>query len=272
MSPVAATRPLILGHRGSSALAPENTLAAFQRCIEDGADGFEFDVRLSSDGVPVVIHDASLQRTSGQRFLVSDLTANELQQIDVGSWFNRQNPQRAESSYERQTVPTLDQVIDLSRESQTVLCIEMKPDPTRGLDLAAAVVRAIQQHSLYERVVVESFDLAATAEVKRLEPKIRTAALFEPSLSHPSSLVRLMKTTELALKVQADVLALHHSLATKRAVEQAKNAGLAIVVWTVDDAAWVERALKFGIEALIANNPAPLVAARELLSTPVQHD
>jgi glycerophosphoryl diester phosphodiesterase len=265
VSPAAAPRPLILGHRGSSALAPENTLAAFKRCIEDGADGFEFDVRLSRDAVPVVIHDASLQRTSGQRLLVSDLTVSELQQIDVGSWFNRQYPERAQASYERQTVPTLDEVIHLTRESQSVLCIEMKPDSARGLELAAKVVGAVQEHSLYERVVVESFDLAATAEVKRLEPKIRTAALFEPSLKHPSSLVRSMKTTEFALKVRADVLALHHSLATKRAVEEAKNAGLAVVVWTVEDAAWVERALKFGIEALIANNPAPLVGARQHL-------
>ena len=265
MSPAAATRPLILGHRGSSALAPENTLAAFKRCIEDGADGFEFDVRLSRDGVPVVIHDASLQRTGSQRFLVSDLTVTELQQIEVGSWFNRQYPELPQTSYERQTLPTLDEVIDLTRASQSVLCIEIKPDAARGLELAARVVEAVQKHSLYERVVVESFDLAATAEVKRLESRIRTAALFEPSLNHPSSLVRLMKTAKLALSVQADVLALHHSLATKRAIDQAKNAGLAVVVWTVDDIAWVERALKFGIEALIANNPAPLVEARQRL-------
>src|SRR3954471_2723455 len=105
MSPAAAPRPLILGHRGSSALAPENTLAAFKRCIEDGADGFEFDVRLSRDAVPVVIHEASLQRTSGQRLLVSDLTVSELQQIDAGSWFNRQYPERAQASYDRETVP-----------------------------------------------------------------------------------------------------------------------------------------------------------------------
>ena len=265
MSAAAATRPLILGHRGSSAVAPENTVAAFKRCIEDGADGFEFDVRLSRDGIAVIIHDASLQRTGAQRLFVSDLTASELKQIDVGSWFNRQYPLRAQESYERQTVPTLDELIDLTRESHTVLCIEMKPDSARGLELAAKVVNAVRKHGLYDRVVVESFDLAATAEVKRLEPAIRTAALFEPSLNHPSSLVRLMKTADLALKVQANILALHHSLATKRAVQQAKNAGLAVVVWTVDDAAWVQRAISLGVEALIANNPAPLVQARQRL-------
>src|SRR6185503_14444987 len=89
------TTPLILGHRGASAVAPENTLAAFSRAMSDGADGIEFDVRLSRDGVPVVIHDANLNRTAGVARRVSDLTAKELQEIDVGGWFDHaeRNPQ-----------------------------------------------------------------------------------------------------------------------------------------------------------------------------------
>ncbi len=81
--------PLIIGHRGASALAPENTLAAFRRAIADGADGIEFDVRLARDGVAVVIHDATLERTGLLKRRVANLTADELQAIDVGSWFRR---------------------------------------------------------------------------------------------------------------------------------------------------------------------------------------
>jgi glycerophosphoryl diester phosphodiesterase len=79
--------PLIIAHRGASAVAPENTIAAFRRAIEVGADGVEFDVRLARDGVPVVIHDSTLERTAGLKRGVSDLTSEELSQIDVGSWF-----------------------------------------------------------------------------------------------------------------------------------------------------------------------------------------
>ncbi len=79
--------PLILGHRGASAVAPENTLAAFSPAILDGAEGIEFDVRLSRDRVPMVIHDASLRRTAFIDRLVCDLTSEELQRIDVGSWY-----------------------------------------------------------------------------------------------------------------------------------------------------------------------------------------
>src|SRR6185436_15775814 len=110
-------RPLILGHRGASAVAPENTLAAFTRAILDGAEGIEFDVRLSRDGVPMVIHDASLRRTALIDRQVCDLTCEQLQMIDVGSWFS-QKPSEArvlspESSYSEERLPTLNQVLEL---------------------------------------------------------------------------------------------------------------------------------------------------------------
>src|SRR4029453_3971142 len=103
--------PLILGHRGASALAPENTLAAFSRAIGDGADGIEFDVRLARDGVPVVIHDASLKRTGLIDRPVCELTSAELGQVDVGSWFTAraQNPKQPFSG---ETLPTLAQVFE----------------------------------------------------------------------------------------------------------------------------------------------------------------
>src|SRR6185295_1303429 len=79
--------PLIIGHRGASAVAPENTMAAFREAIAVGADGIEFDVRLASDGVPVVIHDSTLRRTGGLNQRVADLSSQELSKVDVGTWF-----------------------------------------------------------------------------------------------------------------------------------------------------------------------------------------
>src|SRR5712691_1033184 len=109
--------PLIIGHRGSSAVAPENTIAAFVRAMRDGADGFEFDVRLARDGVPVVIHDATLRRTAQMSGAVADFTSRELNHVDVGSWFNHQHPNRARQEYAQETVPTLEQVLDLIEET-----------------------------------------------------------------------------------------------------------------------------------------------------------
>jgi len=81
--------PLIIAHRGASALAPENTFAAFKKALADGADGLEFDVRLTKDGEVIVFHDATLARLSDRKNLVSSLTLEELRKIDVGSWFAR---------------------------------------------------------------------------------------------------------------------------------------------------------------------------------------
>src|SRR6185312_12061571 len=97
---------------GASALAPENTLAAFATALRDGADGIEFDVRLSSDGVPVVIHDATLGRTAMIKTAVSALTAAELCTVEVGSWFNRKFSHLARPEFAREPVPTLAQVFE----------------------------------------------------------------------------------------------------------------------------------------------------------------
>jgi len=254
-------RPLILGHRGASAVAPENTLAAFSRAISDGADGIEFDVRLSRDGVPVVIHDATLKRTGLIDRPVSQLTAQELQQIDVGSWFAHKK-QSAKQSYAAEKLPLLTQVFELFRASSAALYLEMKCDSDEGGELAAEVARLTRESQMTERVVVESFDLSGIAAIKRIDSGIRTAALFEPKLSRPLSMVRRLKLTDLALGVGADEIALHHTLAGIRVVEKAKRAGLEIVVWTVDDPVWISRARSLGIKALIANDPAAMLRQR----------
>ena len=264
--------PLILGHRGASALAPENTLAAFSRAISDGADGIEFDVRLSRDGMAVVIHDASLKRTGLINRAVSDLTAAELGEVDVGSWFaeRAQNPKQ---SFSGEKLPTLSQVFKLFTENNGWLYVEMKCNPDEGTSLAAEVVRLTRESEMVDRVVVESFDHSAIAAVKRIDSGIRTAALFEPKLTRPISTIRRLKIVDTALAVAADEVALHHTLAADRVVEKARQAGLEVVVWTVEDPIWIERARALGIKALISNNPGSMLRHRteaQLLSVKFQ--
>ena len=255
-------RPLILGHRGASAVAPENTLAAFSRAMSDGADGIEFDVRLSSDGVAVVIHDATLKRTGLLERSVSELTANELHEIDVGSWFAN-STRNLRSSFVGEKLPLLEQVYELFRGHNGLLYVEMKCDRDEGAVLAEEVVRLTRVSGLQERVVVESFDLSAIAAVKKIDPAIRTAALFEPKLSRPISSVRRLRMLNAALDVGADEIALHHSLTSARVIEKARREGLEIVVWTIADPAWIGFARSLDIKALIANDPALLLRHRK---------
>src|SRR6266850_8071521 len=132
--------PLILGHRGASAVAPENTLAAFSLAMHDGADGIEFDVRLSRDGVPVVIHDATLKRTGLIDRLVNQLTAAELSGVDVGSWFAHT---QTGMPFAGEKLPSLAQVFTLFGTNSGVLYVEMKCDAEEATTLAAAVVNGI---------------------------------------------------------------------------------------------------------------------------------
>src|SRR5215467_1491294 len=112
--------PLIIGHRGASAVAPENTMAAFREATAVGADGIEFDVRLTGDGVPVVIHDSTLRRTGGLQHRVADLTSAEIAKVDVGSWFAE--------SFTDETVPSLAELFTLFDTNDSTLYLEMKCD------------------------------------------------------------------------------------------------------------------------------------------------
>jgi glycerophosphoryl diester phosphodiesterase len=256
---------LIIGHRGSSALAPENTLAAFARAMSEGADGIEFDVRLAQDGVPVIIHDATLRRTARIDRSVSKLTSTQLIAIDAGSWFNDKFPQLAQPEFALEKIPTLEQLFALTAGSTQLLYLEMKSEADQDRALAAAVVQMIRKHALADRVIVESFNLSSLQEVKAIDNGIRTAALFEPRIERPTSLIRRMKLLELAVGADADEIALHHSLVNARLVQGAVEARLPVVLWTVDDPSWIERGSALGIRALITNHPARLLAAHRVV-------
>lgn len=251
--------PHIIGHRGASAVAPENTLAAFARAFEDGAHGIEFDVRLARDGVPVVIHDPSLWHAGLRKSRVSKLTSRRLGQIDVGSWFNRSHRRLARLQFTRQTVPTLDEVFRLMahQKPDRIAYVELKTVRRKRLNalLVAAVVEIIKRHNLQDRVIVISFNLAAVTQVKELDSSIRTGALFGPKQRATKSIQNIITAT---IECGADQILLHHLIANKRILTRARKAKLGSVIWTVDDRKWLKLAEQGEIDALMTNNPAKM--------------
>ena len=254
-------QPLIIAHRGSSSVAPENTLAAFAQAIADRADGIEFDVQLAKDGVPVIIHDANLRRTANRRARIKNLTSAELASIEVGSWFNRTYPRRAKPAYANEHIPTLDQVVSLiasGARSDFVCYVELKVDQrdTSFGNLVESVLTSIDAHRLPRNITIVSFNLAALAYAKRLKPSIRTGALFEPIALTPK---RKRTIINRAIECGATEILLHRLIARRGMIELAIESGLTPVVWTVDDPRWVDRAERLGIHALITNRPANLI-------------
>ncbi len=252
--------PLIVAHRGSSALAPENTLAAFRSALADGAEGVEFDVRLANDDV-VVFHDATLKRVGGRPDLISRLPAHDLARIDVGSWFNRKFPDRARLEYAQETVPTLRSVLELLAGFDGVVYVELKCRESEVRELSAAVCDIIRDSPLLPRMIVKSFQLDVIPEIKKHCPEVRTAALFAPKIM--TILRKEKRLVDVASDLGADMLSVHCSLATAKLMEKASQRGLPVTIWTADNPLWINRARKLGLYAVITNDPARLLAARD---------
>lgn len=216
-------------------------------------------MRLAKDGVPVVIHDATLRRTGLTSGEVARMTSTQLAKVNVGSWFNRTHPALARDEFEKQLIPSLAEVFELLLDRPGVVYVELKSDGAGSVrDLAHSVTAAIVKFGFQRRAVVVSFDLAAIAETKSLNSSIRTGALFSPR-PRPALTWHAGTMLKATADSGADEILVHSLLARTKLVEKAKDRTLPVVVWTVDDAQWLARARALGIHAVITNNPAKLL-------------
>ena len=230
----ASSRPLVFAHRGGSALAPENTIAAFDNGLALGADGLELDVHLSRDGVVVVHHDRLLDRTTALRGPIAKRSAAELRRAEV---------------------PTLAEVLARYRDPRII--IEMKVNTA---ELAAAVIEVVRQAGAVGRVCLGSFGLRVLRAARAIEPAIATSgareevrwALYRSWLRWPVSRVAYGG-------YQIPEFAGHSRVVSARFVEDAHDAGLGVQVWTVDDAESARRLLGWGVDALITDRPDIIV-------------
>lgn len=237
-------------------MAPENTLSAFARAVRAGAGGIELDVRLSRDGLPVVIHDATLPRTRLRKRFVARMTLAKIKQTDLGNWFNQQHPALARLGYAGQTIPTLDEVFQLlatQAPKRFVIYVELKCGPSRKRNeaLAGATVAAVQRHGLQDQAILISFNLPTISGIKLLDNSLRTGALFgqRNAVKSPARIIQS------AVACAADEILLHHRVASQKLIAAANAKGLPAVIWTVDDPLWISRARAWGIHALITNDP-----------------
>lgn len=237
-------RPLVLGHRGASADAPENTLAAFRRALEDGADGFELDVWRCGTGEAVVIHDADARRTGQAPLRVKGTSLSALRELDVGRW--RGDP------FAGERIPTLSEVLEAFPVA--IVNVELKSERIPDPGLAVEVVRTLRQHRAEPRVVVSSFHAALLGAFRSLAPDVATGFLVSPGAIAWAVSVAAIR----ALRPTAIHLA--RELATAPRIEAWRKAGVEVLVWTVDDPAEIERLARLGVAALVSNRPG---AARD---------
>ncbi len=246
---LSARQPLVFGHRGARGLAPENTLAAFDRGVAEGVDGLELDVRLSKDGVPVVIHDETLTRTTDRTDAVAALTAAELSRVDAGYHYgpDQDHPWRGRVS----GVPALRDV--LRRYPAMPLIVEMK---AQSEALARATVEEIESAGAVDRVCLGSFGTRPLAAARRAAPRLATSA---SSVEVARALARTRVRWRLAdAEYQAFIVPERRkalTIVTPRFIRAAKAAGLAVYVWTVNAPDDVERLLGWGVQGILTDRP-----------------
>lgn len=225
-----SSRPLVFAHRGGSALAPENTMAAFANGLAHGADGLELDVRLSGDGSVVVHHDATVDRTTSGAGAVAAMSQAELARLDV---------------------PALADVLREFPDARVI--VELKVNER---ELATAAVDVIRRANAVGRVCLGSFGQRVLNAARSLEPAIATSAgREEVRWALYRSWVRRPSYRMPYLGFQVPECAGATRIVSKRFIEMAHRAELAVQVWTVDDENDARRLLSWGVDALITDRP-----------------
>jgi glycerophosphoryl diester phosphodiesterase len=221
-------QPEVIAHRGASAYAAENTLAAFDLAVDQGADMLEFDIRTTADGELVTVHDATLLRTAGDPRRVDEITAAELREATASA----------------ATPPTLDDVLSRYGADITYL-IDLK-EPTPAWE--ARVPEAIERHGLGDRAIVESFDSDSLIRLRAHDPALTLAPLC-PKLHAPHDYL------DMATELAAPAIAAWSGVTDAALVSAMHARGMALRVWTVDDPDEVARLTALGVDGIITNKP-----------------
>lgn len=223
---------LIIGHRGASVAMPENSLAAFGLAVEQGADGIETDVRLSKDGRPVLVHDATLQRLNGNPSKVCDLTVAELKREDIG---------------QGQTVALLGDLFELFGDA-TLYNLELKDFGLRDQGLVDRVAEEVAAYGLQSQTLISSFNPILVRRAQhRFPAQVPVALIRGPGVYRHTRWV-----------VDTGVENPHFSLVDEAYMASATKVGRHIFVWTVDDVNEARRLCDLGVNGIITNEPSRL--------------
>ena len=238
--------PRIIGHRGARANAPENTLAGMRAAHDEGARWVEFDVKLTADGVPIIIHDETLDRTTDGKGKVRERTADQIARLDAGAWFDRR--------FAGEGVPTLEATLELLARFKMGFNLEIKPCPGREAETADAALDVVARHwpSDLPVPIISSFKAESLRAARRIAPHLPRGYLVE-------RLPRGWREEAQELECKA----VHPGMRdlTREQVAAVKAAGYPILAWTVNEPARARELLAWGVDSLITDKPAAIAAS-----------
>lgn len=237
---VAFNTPMVFAHRGASLYAPENTLSAFNLAIEQGAHGVELDVKLTADGVPVVIHDQTVDRTTNGHGKVNELTLDNLKQLDAGRLFS--------DKYPGVQIPTLDEVLeDIGK--RIIVNIELTNYATPNDDLVPRVVKIVQAHGLENQILFSSFLGRNLRIASVLCPQVPVAILCLPGFPG------ILNRSTLLTKTSPEIIHPYLRDVRKDLVDREHRRGRRVHTWTVNQEKDLEFVLGCGVDGIFTDDP-----------------
>lgn len=226
-----------IAHRGFSAVAPENTLAAFEKALKLGPDMIECDVRQTEDGHLVVIHDATVDRTTNGTGSVADMTLAKLRELDAGHWFSEE--------YAGQRIPTLAEVLDLTK-NRAKLVVEIKEEHTEG-----RVVQMVQERHMSEEVLLASFHYSVGVRLRELDSSISFVPL--KWLGEQADHSEAVRIADEAAAVNGMLLGINYTAISPAMIKATHAANLQLMAWTVDDQDNIRRLVDMGVDVIASN-------------------
>lgn len=236
----------IYAHRGFSGVYPENTVLAFQKAAECGAEGIEFDVHLTKDGVPVVMHDENTVRTTGTDALIKDLTLEEFKALDAGYIKSGQ--------FGFVAPPTLREVFEVLKETGMKCNIEIKSGVYEYPNIERKILAMMDEFGLREKTIISSFNHFTVTRFKELAPDVKVGFLEESWLIHPGAYTRARG---------AECFHPFFNMLNHENMQDLRNNGIEINAWTINDEEDMRKALKLQLEIGITNWPDKFLAIRK---------
>lgn len=225
--------PELMAHRGNSALAPENTLAAFAEALRGRSQSCELDVHLSADGHVIVMHDATVDRTTNGTGAIADMTLRQLKALDAGSWFGPE--------FAGEPVPLLSEVVELVGD-RLKLNIEIKS--AADLDSADKVVEVLRAGGVLEQSMISSFGLGALLETRKLWPEGTLALITGKG-----------EDLQIAIDHGLQWFNVYYHETTPTLIHTAHEAGLKVMIWTMDDPGLWDHYAQLGVDGICTNAP-----------------
>jgi len=244
----------VIAHRGVSAYYPENTMSAFRASAEINADMIELDVLLSKDKIPVVFHDAKLDKRSNGKGLVSDFTFEELRELDAGSWFSEK--------FKGEKIPSLREVLEFTK-NKILVNIEIKTEAVSTNEeggVVELVIQLVNELSIQEQVIISSFDYRVLERLKKQNDQIRTAMLYERRQSGKRNPV------ELVSDYNVDAFNFGKQYLSQDWIEMLNENHIPFFVYTVNDEETMEKIIESGAKGIFSDKPALLRKVHQDLS------